>query len=121
MKKAQATKGTAVATDGRVFSPEAHREPSGDTVTVLMYPVWPTRLVRSLQLVRFHTLTILSQPPDTMMGLEVTGEKRTQLTHPVCASESWIVYLHSPRVFHSLMVRSLKRKEGGRMSVGDSG
>jgi len=36
--------------------PDAHRLPSGDTVTVLMYPVCPTRFVRSLQLVRFHTL-----------------------------------------------------------------
>lgn len=35
--------------------PEAHREPSGDTVTVLMYPVWPRRSDRSLQFVRFHT------------------------------------------------------------------
>lgn len=37
--------------------PEAHREPSGETVTVLMYPVWPTRLLLSLQLVKFHTCT----------------------------------------------------------------
>ena len=29
---------------------------------------WPTRLLRSLQLVRLHTFTALSQPADTMMG-----------------------------------------------------
>ena len=40
---------------GRTLPPEAHREPSGDTVTVLMYPVWPRRSDRSLQFVRFHT------------------------------------------------------------------
>ena len=86
--------------------PLAHREPSGETVTVLMYPVCPAKVVRILQLVRFQTLTTLSHPPDTMIGLAVTGENRTQLTHPVWASTSWIVYLHSPNVFHSLIVLS---------------
>lgn len=37
------------------FPPEAQREPSGDTVTVFRYPVWPMWLVFSLQLARFHT------------------------------------------------------------------
>jgi len=37
------------------FPPEAHRDPSGDTVTVFRYPVWPMWLVFSLQLARFHT------------------------------------------------------------------
>merc|ERR1711992_393952 len=41
-----------------------------------------------------------------MMGLVVTGEKRTQLTHSVWPSASWMVYLHCARVFHSLMVLS---------------
>ena len=40
------------------------------------------------------------------MGLVVTGEKRTQDTHSVCPSGSPIVYLHSPSVFHSLIVLS---------------
>lgn len=50
--------------------------------------------------------TSLSHPPDTMIGLLVTGEKRTQDTHSVWPSGSPMVYLHSPRVFHSLMVLS---------------
>lgn len=50
--------------------------------------------------------TSLSQPQDTMMGLLVTGEKRTHDTHSVWPSGSPMVYLHSPRVFHSLMVLS---------------
>ncbi len=53
-----------------------------------------------------RTLTSLSQPADTMMGLVVTGEKRTQETQSVCPSGSPIVYLHSPIVFHSLIVLS---------------
>lgn len=40
------------------------------------------------------------------MGLVVTGEKRTQDTHSVCPSGSPMVYLHSPSVFHSLIVLS---------------
>merc|ERR1719412_2816590 len=32
------------------FPPEAQREPSGDMVTVLRYPLWPMWLVLSLQL-----------------------------------------------------------------------
>jgi hypothetical protein len=41
-----------------------------------------------------------------MIGLVVTGEKRTQDTHSVWPSGSPIVYLHSPMVFHSLIVLS---------------
>ena len=52
------------------------------------------------------TLTSLSQPAETMMGLLVTGLKRTQDTHSVWPSGSPMVYLHSPRVFHSLIVLS---------------
>merc|ERR1719162_1885955 len=70
-----------------------------------MTPVWPTRLVRSLQLLRFHTFTSLSQPADTMSGILAEGEKPTQLTQSVCMS-STMVYLHSARVFQSLMVLS---------------
>merc|ERR1719153_1569411 len=86
--------------------PLAHREPSGLRVTVLRYPVWPMWLVFSLQLVRFQTLTYLSHPAETMMGLAVLGENLTQLTQSECPS-SWMVYLHWARVFHSLMVLSL--------------
>ncbi len=64
-------------------------------------------LVRSLQLLRFQTLTSLSQPPETMTGFWVLGEKRTHETHSVWQS-SVMVYLHSPRVFQSLMVLSLE-------------
>merc|ERR1712027_69596 len=85
--------------------PEAQRDPSGDMVTVLRYPVWPMWLVLSLQLVRFHTLTYLSQPQLTMMGFWLLGEKRTQDTQSPWPS-SWMVYLHWARVFHSLMVLS---------------
>merc|ERR1719439_121617 len=85
--------------------PEAHREPSGETVDVYTTPVWPTKLVRSLQLLRFHTFTSLSQPAETMSGILADGEKPTQLTQSVCMS-STMVYLHSARVFHNLMVLS---------------
>merc|ERR1719450_740481 len=65
------------------------------------------RLVRSLQLERFQTFTSLSQPPETIRGWEALGEKDTQETHSEWPSPSdWMVYLHSPRVFHSLMVLS---------------
>ena len=86
--------------------PDAHSEPSGETVTVLMYPLWPARLHLSLQLDRLKTLTSLSQPPLTMIGLDVIGEKRTHETHSEWPSGSAIVYLHSPSVFHSLIVLS---------------
>ena len=52
------------------------------------------------------TLTSLSQPAETMVGMAVTGEKRTQDTHSVWPSGSAMVYLQSPSVFHSLMVLS---------------
>merc|ERR1719197_252197 len=79
------------------FPPEAHSEPSGDTVTLFTYPVWPSRFFLSLQLVRLQTLTILSHPPDTMIGFDDAGENLTHDTHSVCPSWSWMVYLHSPR------------------------
>ena len=50
-----------------------------------------------------RALTSLSQPAETMMGLVVTGENRTQDTQSVCPSGSPMVYLHSPIVFHSLI------------------
>merc|ERR1712232_1342500 len=68
-------------------------------------PVWPTRIVRSLQLVKFHTLTSLSQPAETISGIFADGENTTTLPQSVCIS-SVMVYLHSARVFHSLMVLS---------------
>merc|ERR1711904_221024 len=71
--------------------PDAHREPSGETVTALMYPVWPTRLVRSLQLDSCHTLTSLSQPPDTMSGWEALGEKATERTSLSCPTKRRVV------------------------------
>merc|ERR1719324_1717688 len=70
-----------------------------------MTPVWPTRFVRSLQLLKFQTFTSLSHPPDTMSGIFAEGEKTTELTQSVCMS-SVIVYLHSASVFQSLMVLS---------------
>lgn len=41
-----------------------------------------------------------------MIGLAGAGENLTHETHSVCPSGSPIVYLHSPMVFHSLMVLS---------------
>merc|ERR1712063_243762 len=73
-------------------------------------------LVFSLQLARFHTLIILSQPQDTMMGLLLLGEKRTQDTHSEWLS-SWTVYLQTPRVFHSLMVLSREADTIWRLSA----
>lgn len=35
--------------------PDAHKEPSGDTVTTFRYPWWPMWLVLRRQFVRFHT------------------------------------------------------------------
>lgn len=37
--------------------PDAQSEPSGETVTVVMYPVWPKWLVRSLHLLSSQTWT----------------------------------------------------------------
>jgi len=51
------------------------------------------------------TLTTLSHPAETMTGFKGLGEKRTHETHSVWPS-SWMLNLHSPRVFQSLMVRS---------------
>ena len=52
-----------------------------------------------------RTLTILSQPAETMTGFWGLGENLTQETHSVWPF-SVMVYLQSPRVFHSLMVLS---------------
>merc|ERR1719324_267670 len=70
-----------------------------------MTPVCPTKLVRSLQLLKFQTFTSLSHPAETMSGIFAEGEKTTQLTQSECMS-SVMVYLHSANVFQSLMVRS---------------
>ena len=51
------------------------------------------------------TLTTLSQPQETMTGFKTLGLKRTHDTHSVWPS-SLISYLHSPRVFQSLIVLS---------------
>lgn len=89
------------------FPPLAAKEPSGDTQTVLRYPVCPTRSLRSLQLVKFQTLTKRSHPAETMRGTDCEGENLTHETHSVCPSESpEMVYLHSPRVFQRRMVES---------------
>merc|ERR1719401_1626580 len=85
--------------------PEAHKEPSGEMLVEYTTPVWPTRLVRNLQLLRFQTFTSLSHPAETMSGIFAEGEKTTQLTQSVCMS-SVMVYLHSASVFHNLMVLS---------------
>jgi len=88
--------------------PEAHKEPSGATVTVLIYPVCPVKFDFSLQFVKLQTFTTLSHPPDTIKGVPLPGEteKLTVLTHSVWPWSS-IVYLHSPKVFQSLIVLSL--------------
>ncbi len=52
-----------------------------------------------------RTLTILSQPAETMRGVCMLGEKRTQLTHSVWPS-SVMVNLSWPSVFQRLMVLS---------------
>merc|ERR1719217_659414 len=85
--------------------PEAQRDPSGEILVEYTTPVWPTRLVRSLQLLKFQTFTSLSQPAETMRGIFADGEKPTLLTQSVCMS-STMVYLHSARVFQSLIVLS---------------
>merc|ERR1719231_847394 len=68
--------------------PDAHREPSGEIATVYTTPVWPARLVRSLQSLRFQTLTSLPQPAETMSGVFADGENATLLTQSVCTSLS---------------------------------
>jgi hypothetical protein len=50
-------------------------------------------------------LTTLSQPALTITGFCGFGLNRTHETHSVCPF-SVMVYLQSPRVFHSLIVRS---------------
>merc|ERR1719186_961184 len=60
--------------------PDAQSDPSGDMVTVFREPVWPMWLVFSLQLVKVHTFTYLSQPAETMIGLALLGENLTQET-----------------------------------------
>merc|ERR1719181_1516129 len=85
--------------------PEAHKEPSGEILVEYTTPVWPTKLVRNLQLLKFHTLTSLSHPAETMSGILAEGENPTQLTQSVWQS-SVMVYLHSAKVFQSLMVLS---------------
>mmetsp|Transcript_5299 Transcript_5299/g.13241 ORF Transcript_5299/g.13241 Transcript_5299/m.13241 type:complete len:205 (+) Transcript_5299:268-882(+) len=89
------------------FPPDAQRLPSGDTHTVLRYPVCPMRSLRSLQFVSAQTFTRRSHPHETMRGTDWDGLKRTQDTHSEWPSASVpMVYLHSPRVFQSLMVLS---------------
>merc|ERR1719221_1100033 len=85
--------------------PEPHKEPSGEMVMVYRTPVCPAKLVFSLQLFRFQTLINLSQPQETISGFLAEGENLTQETQSVWFS-SVMVYLHSARVFHSLMVLS---------------
>merc|ERR1712025_1443446 len=97
------------------FPPDAQRDPSGEHMAVYTTPVWPTKLVRSLQLLKFQTFTNLSQPADTMRGIFADGEKPTELTQSVCMS-SEIVYLHSANVFHNLMVLSREPETIWRLS-----
>ena len=51
-----------------------------------------------------------------MTGFKGLGEKRTQETHSVWPS-SWMLNLHSPRVFQSLMVRSREPETIWRLSA----
>merc|ERR1719476_182034 len=87
------------------FPPLPHKDPSGEMVIVCKTPVCPAKLVFSLQLFKFQTLMSLSHPQETISGFLAEGENRTQLTQSVWFS-SVIVYLHSAKVFHSLMVLS---------------
>jgi hypothetical protein len=61
-------------------------------------------------------LTSLSQPAETMTGFWGLGENLTQETHSVWPL-SVMVYLQSPRVFHSLMVRSREPETIWRLSA----
>ena len=63
-----------------------------------------------------RTLTSLSQELETMTGFWGLGLKRTQETHSVWPL-SVIVYLQSPSVFHSLMVRSREPETIWRLSA----
>jgi hypothetical protein len=63
-----------------------------------------------------RTLTSLSQPAETMTGFWGLGEKRTHETHSVWPL-SVMVYLQSPRVFQSLMVRSRDPETIWRLSA----
>merc|ERR1719504_88816 len=74
------------------------------------------RLVRSLQFESFQTLTRLSQPHVTIIGPIGDGENRTHETHSEWPS-SWMVYLHSPRVFHSFTVLSREPDTIWRLSA----
>jgi hypothetical protein len=62
------------------------------------------------------TLTTLSQPAETMTGMTGLGENRTHETHSEWPS-SVMLNLHSPRVFHSLMVRSREAETICRLSA----
>lgn len=47
-----------------------------------------------------RTLTTLSQPQETMMGLLLLGEKRTQETHSVWLSSwKWKMYINNLKVW----------------------
>merc|ERR1719336_2271674 len=85
--------------------PDAQSDPSGETETEYTTPVCPTRFVRSLQSVRFQTLTSLSQPAETMSGIFAEGEKTTLEIQSLWQS-SVMVNLHSAKVFQSLIVLS---------------
>lgn len=63
-----------------------------------------------------RTLTSLSQPAETMTGFWGLGEKRTHETHSVWPL-SVMVYLQSPSVFQSLMVRSREPETIWRLSA----
>lgn len=63
-----------------------------------------------------RTLTTLSQPAETMTGFIGLGEKRTHETHSLWPS-SVMLNLHSPSVFHSLMVRSREPDTIWRLSA----
>ena len=63
-----------------------------------------------------QTFTSLSHPADTMTGLEGFGLKRTHDTHSVWPF-SVMVNLQSPRVFQSLMERSLDPETIWRLSA----
>lgn len=68
---------------------------------------------------RMLTLTVLSHEQETTWGLAGLGLKRTHEIHSEWLSSWPIVYLHSPRVFHSLL-RGVERGEEIRSVVAAS-
>ena len=79
-----------------------HAKPEDEAGRELVFEIL---LPAQARVAKKRTLTSLSQPEETMTGFWGLGENRTHETHSVWPL-SVMVNLQSPRVFHSLMVRS---------------